>query len=93
MSNAKRGKYLGETNPNWKGGRIPNKFQTEHERQLAQSDFMKKSNPMNNLEIRKKHANSIKNRPRITCPHCQKNMDMGGFAVHIAALKRRGIDV
>lgn len=91
MSDAKIGKYLGEQNPNWKGGPIPNKFQTEHERQLAQSKFMKKCNPMDSLEVRKKHAESMKNKPTIVCSHCQKTMDMGGFAVHTAALKRKGI--
>jgi group I intron endonuclease len=93
MSDAKKGKYLSEQNPNWKGGAAPKKFQTENERQSAQSIFMKNNNPMDNLEIKKRHAESMKNKPKVICPHCQKTMDMGGFAVHTAALKRNGIDI
>jgi hypothetical protein len=81
----------GSLNSNYKGGPKPNKFSSEKERQLAQSEFMKKANPMHSEEIRKKHSESMKNKPRITCPHCAKNMDMGGYAVHKTALLRKGI--
>lgn len=91
MSDAKKGKYKGENNPNWKGGLPRTIFNNEDDRQLAQSEFMKNHNPMKTPETRKKHAESMKNKPTIVCQHCQKTMDMGGFAVHVAALKRKGI--
>jgi hypothetical protein len=81
----------GSLNSNYKGGPKPNKFSSEKERQLAQSEFMKKANPMQNEKIRKKHSESMKNKPRITCSHCDKSMDMGGYAVHKTALLKKGI--
>jgi len=91
MSDAKKGKYLKDQNPNWKGGFRKKKFSSEKERQLAQSSFMKEHNPMNSFEVQKKHAESMKNKPRVLCPHCDKSMEMGGFTVHKIALMRKGI--
>ena len=93
MSISKKGKYAGEKNPNWKGGKSMKKFSSEEERQESQSNFMKEKNPMNNLEIRKKHLEKMKNKPRKTCPHCGKSMEMGGFTVHIKALLKKGITI
>lgn len=48
-------------------------------------------NPMCDAAVIKKHADSIKNRPKLLCTHCQCVMDHGGYAVHKKALAKKGI--
>lgn len=91
MSAAKKGKYIGENNPHWKGGPPVNRFSTKEEQHLAQSIFMKENNPMSSLAIREKHKVSLIKRPRKECPHCGKSLDLGGFTVHKRALEKKGI--
>jgi len=55
------------------------------------SDMVGDLNPMKDTVTKKKHTESIRNRPKINCPHCQKEMDKGGFAVHKRALIKKGL--
>jgi group I intron endonuclease len=91
MRIAKIGKYVGDKNPNWKGGKTRKKFTSEEERQQVQSKLMKENNPMHNLEVKKRHLEKMKNKIRKICPHCNKSMEMGGFTVHKNALFKKGI--
>ena len=52
---------------------------------------MREKNPMNDIEIRKKHLEKMKTKPRKICPHCNKSMEMGGFTVHKNSLFKKGI--
>ena len=48
-------------------------------------------NPMNNPLTKAKHSDGVKNRPTLICTHCNKVMDHGGYAVHLKALKKKGL--
>lgn len=48
-------------------------------------------NPMRDPVIIKKHADRVKNRPKILCTHCGCVMDNGGYTVHKKALTKKGI--
>jgi hypothetical protein len=55
------------------------------------SKLMKDNNPMNSKDARDKISAKAIARKIIPCPHCSKLFEPGGFAVHTAALARRGI--
>jgi len=53
---------IGDKNPNWTGGKKPNKYKTKAEFNLAMSIRMKKNNPMKNKTIARKMGDKLKNK-------------------------------